>query len=91
MLDWDEEIERELGRKKLMLRLPALRDQLRHASGAQIDAIFIAYERAAAHQDSLRGQTSAPAQWIAYYEKLFADLEESVRLHLTGQRWHDFS
>ncbi|MDM9645594.1 hypothetical protein [Rhizobium sp. S163] len=90
-MDREENIERELGRKKLMMRLPTLRDQLRHASGAQIEALFVAYERAAAHQERIRAQKSAPAQWTAYYDKVFAELEESVRLYLTGQRWQDFS
>ena len=91
MLDRGEEIERELGRKKLMLRLPALREQLRRASGTQIEALFLAYERAAAHQDRIRAQKSAPARWTDYHDKLFADIEESVKLYLAGHRWEDLT
>lgn len=91
MVDREEEIERELGRKRLMMRLPALRDQLRSASGAEIEAIFIAYERASAYQDWIRGERSIPGQWTAYHDKLVADLEEAVRQNPTAQRWQDFS
>ncbi|MFK0335502.1 hypothetical protein ACIQUB_30790 [Rhizobium sp. NPDC090275] len=91
MVNRDEEIEKELGRKKLMMRLPALRDQLRNASGEQIGALFMAYERAVAHQDRIRSQKHAPAQWTAYYEEVLREIEDGVVSYLAGQRWQDFS
>ncbi|MDM9627649.1 hypothetical protein QTL95_17235 [Rhizobium sp. S152] len=87
----EEELERELGRKKLMLRLPALRDQLRQASGDEIDAIFVAYERAVSHRDRISGQKGAPKQWAAYYQEVFEDLEDRIKQQLTARRRQDFT
>lgn len=82
-MDREEERERELGRKKLMLRMPAFRGQLRHASRERMEALFVAYGRAAAHQDRIRSQKHAPARWTAYYEEVSGEIEESVVRFLT--------
>lgn len=86
MVDREEERERELGRKKLMLRMPAFRGQLRHASGERMEALFLAYERASVHQDRIRSQKHAPAQWKAYYEEVSGEIEESVGRFLSDQK-----
>jgi len=91
MVGSEDKIERDLGRKKLMMRLPAMREQLRDASGERIEALFVAYERAAAHQDRIRSQKHAPVHWTAYYEEVSREIEESVLKYLAGQRWQDFS
>ena len=91
MVDEEEKTARELGRKKLMMRMPALRDKPRHASGRQLEALFVAYERAAAHQDRIRSQKHAPAQWTTYYEEVSVEIEESVVRFLTAQKWQDFN
>ncbi|MDM9627706.1 hypothetical protein QTL95_17545 [Rhizobium sp. S152] len=84
VVDREERTERELGRKKLMMRLPALRDQLRDASGDQIEAIFVAWERAAAYQDRIRTRTITPAELAAYYEELSEILEESAKRYFSS-------
>jgi hypothetical protein len=81
----------ELGRKKLMTKLPALRAHLRSAAGDELNAIFMAYERASAGRDRVRAQKGVPQQWTDDYERVLRDLEEGVVLYLLGQRWQDFN
>jgi hypothetical protein len=73
-----DSINRELGRKKLMMKLPQFRSQLKDASGSAIDKLFIAYQSAAATRDRMRAQKGAPLEWHADYDKLFEGLEDDV-------------
>ena len=90
MINRPHDQERELGRKKLMMKLPALRNQLRDAAGEQIEALFVAYERASSGRERVRLQMSAPSEWTADYDRISTELEEGVKSYLAGQRWDDF-
>lgn len=90
MTNKSTDTNRELGRKKLMMRLPLLRDQLRRVSGEQIESMFVDYERVSRSRDKVRAQKGAPPEWAADYKNLMLELEEGVRQYLAGQRWQDF-
>jgi len=72
-------INQELGRKKLMMRFPELRGQLRNASGDTIEELFVAYQLAVSTRDRIRAQRGAHLPWHAEYDVLFAELEQEVK------------
>jgi hypothetical protein len=80
-----DKINRELGRKKLMMKLPALRSKLRDASGEGIDELFVAYQLAVSTRDRIRAQKGAPLEWHAEYDKLFEELEGDVVRYFAGR------
>ncbi|RUL97686.1 hypothetical protein [Rhizobium chutanense] len=69
---------KERGRKKLMLKLPALRDQLRLLSNDTINELFESYELATSALDRFSSNWEANSKLIAEYEQLCSDIEAEV-------------
>ena len=76
-----ERQERELGRKKLMLRFPELRDGLKTATGSEIEELFSAYQLALTVHDRVVKAIEAPDEWLAGYAKIYLDVEDAVRAY----------
>jgi hypothetical protein len=79
-------VSRELGRKKLMMKLPDLRNQLRDASGDGIDELMVAYQLAVSARDRIRAHKEAPLEWSTEYDILFDELENIVRRYFAHHR-----
>jgi hypothetical protein len=73
-----ETIDRELGRKKFMLRIPQFRNELRNASGSKIDELFIAYQLAVSVHDRVLVELEAQRECIEDYVRIFRDIEEKI-------------
>ncbi|EJC81048.1 hypothetical protein Rleg4DRAFT_2718 [Rhizobium leguminosarum bv. trifolii WSM2297] len=69
---------KERGRKKLMLKLPALRDQLQLLPNDAIDELFESYELATTALDRFSFNAEANSKLIAEYEQLCRDIEAEV-------------
>ncbi|ARM90141.1 hypothetical protein RHEC894_CH03888 [Rhizobium sp. CIAT894] len=69
---------KERGRKKLMLKLPALRDRLRLLSNDTINELFESYELATSALDHFSSHSEANSKLIAEYEQLCSDIEAEV-------------
>jgi hypothetical protein len=76
----------ELGRKKLMMKIPELRSQLREASGQTIEELFAAYQLAVSTRDRIRAHKGAPQQWHVEYDKLFAQMEQDIKKYFAFQK-----
>ncbi len=68
----------EGGRKKLMLRLPALRRQLRQLVSDSAVELFETYDLATSALDEFRREIPANAGFIGEYEELCRDIEGEV-------------
>ncbi|MBB4238887.1 hypothetical protein [Rhizobium esperanzae] len=69
---------KERGRKKLMLKLPALRDQLRLLSNDTINELFESYELATSALDRFSSNLETNSKLIAEYRQLCSDIEAEV-------------
>jgi hypothetical protein len=76
-----ERRERELGRKRLMLRFPELRDVLRNAEGPEIEELFGSYQLAVSVHERVTKTAEAPKEWLASYAKIYLDIEDAVRAY----------
>jgi hypothetical protein len=68
----------ENGRKKLMLKLPALRAQLRNLAGDTVGELFESYDLATSALDGFRRETSTNPGFIGEYEELCREIEREV-------------
>ena len=73
--------EQELGRKKLMLRFPELREHLRTATGPEIEELFSSYQLAVSVHERVTKTAEAPKEWLASYAKIYLDIEDAVRAY----------
>lgn len=75
---YNEIIVRERGRKRLSLRLPALRPHLKEVRASLIDELFEAYDLAATTLENLRSDPNSPVDLIEEYEVVCNELEADI-------------
>ncbi|EJC77602.1 hypothetical protein Rleg10DRAFT_6310 [Rhizobium leguminosarum bv. trifolii WSM2012] len=78
---------KEGGRKKLMLKLPALREQLRLLSNDAIDDLFESYELATTALERFSFNLESNSKLIAEYKQLCSDIEAEVEVYVHGIKW----
>jgi hypothetical protein len=70
--------EQELGRKKLMLKLPSLRARLQTTTDPNICALFSAYQQSTLVLGRIWAEPDAPVEWIEEYSAIFSEIEGEV-------------
>ncbi len=76
---------REHGRRRLMLRLPDIRQVLAEEPTEALNEMFESYALAADALDRFRQQMPKPEALIAEYSQLCRDIEQEVMIYCSGQ------